>query len=182
VNVTTPIQTGQGQDPFDLDDLDNRFNLSLERINSLLQAIDSNRQEIRSLLRSTNYGLRYEVPFERWYYDHGFQKPVDNFADHISARAWALLDTLEGAVRCIVEIITNLYSQLFSTQDTERHFDILSSQWQGLQLSLLAILSPDSAKKRVYNSQGQPLIGASVHNWEWGTLYACMSNTATAPG
>jgi hypothetical protein len=148
------------------------FNYAANRVQGYFERFRTTIRSIGTAFQAAAYGLRQEVPFERWFFDHGFQKPLDNCTDEMKARAWAILATLEGAVRCTAEVTTLLYSQIFQPQETERHLDVLQAQSQGLQLSLLAILSPNLAKEKAHNSEGDPIIGASLANWRWGTLYS----------
>ena len=134
-----------------------------DRIRAALNSLSSN-------LRSASYGLRQEVPFERWFYDNGFQTPLDKPVDLIKAHAWAVFATCEGAIRLAAEGISYVFSLAFSPQNSSRHIDVLKAQMQGLSLSLLAIVSPNSAKSVAHNG-GSPLIGASLLTWKWGSLY-----------
>lgn len=117
------------------------------------------------------YGLRQEVPFERWFFDQGFQKPIDDPMEAMKARAWALLAAIEGGIRITAEVASLLYAQVFEPKESERHLDVLKAQWQGFTLSLLAVVSPNAAKEKAHHSEGSPLIGAYLLNWKWGTLY-----------
>lgn len=119
---------------------------------------------------AASYGLRQEVPFERWFFDHGFQKPIDDPSHLIKAHSWAIMTALEGLVRVSAESVSYVYSKIFAPEECERHLDVLKAQWQGLNLSLLAVVSPNAAKTKADN-HGKPLIGCSIFQWRWGTLY-----------
>lgn len=139
----------------------------------LHNAFDRIRSAIHALgnaARGVSYGLRQEVPFERWFFDHGFQKPIDRPDHLIKAHAWALLAVSEGALRTCAETVAYIFSHIFEPQESERHLNVLKAQWQGLTLSLLAIISPNAAKQMADN-QGQSTIGCSLLEWRWGTLY-----------
>jgi len=139
----------------------------------LHNAFDRIRNALNSLgnaVRSASYGLRQEVPFERWFFDHGFQKPITDPFLLIKAHGWALVASAEGAVRTSVETVSYVFSLAFEPKESHRHLDVLKAQTQGLSLSLLAIISPNSAKAAADNS-GHPVIGSSLLQWKWGTLY-----------
>ncbi|MBS0603979.1 MAG: hypothetical protein JSS60_02960 [Verrucomicrobia bacterium] len=140
-----------------------RFSSAFDRIRGVLTSLGNT-------LRSASYGLRQEVPFERWFFDHGFQNPIDNPVDQIKARAWALAATLEGGVRITAEAASYVFSLAIEPQDSHRHLDVLKAQLQGFSLSLLAILSPNDAKAKAHNG-GNPIIGSSLIDWKWGSLY-----------
>jgi hypothetical protein len=139
----------------------------------LHSAFDRVRMAISSLsnaARSASYGLRQEVPFERWFFDHGFQAPLVSTSDLIKARVWAFVVTCEGLVRSAAEAVSYVFSRIFDSGNSDRHLEVLRAQWQGLSLSLLAIISPNAAKQKAYN-EGTSLIGASLLDWRWGSLY-----------
>ncbi len=149
----------------------NRFQNVFDRVRSALNSIGN-------ALRATSYGLRQEVPFERWFYDHGFDTPLDKPVDLIKAHAWALLAACEGIVRATAEAASYVFSLIVEPKESDRHLDVLKVQMQGLSLSLLAIISPNAAKQKAHNPGGAPLIGASLLNWKWGSLYV---GTVDAP-
>ena len=126
---------------------------------------------LRNTARAASYGLRQEVPFERWFFDHGFQKPIDNPSDLIKAHVWAVLAAGEGIIRTTAEATAFIFSRLFEPSESERHLNVLKAQWQGLTLSLLAVISPNLAKATADNQGGRPLIGCSLIDWKWGMLY-----------
>jgi hypothetical protein len=140
------------------------------RLQSAFDRIRHALNSVGNAFRAASYGLRQEVPFERWFFDHGFQKPITDPIDLMKAHAWALLAAFEGAMRTSAEAASYVFSRIFEPQETHRHLDVLKAQWQGLTLSMLAILSPNAAKSMADNS-GRPIIGCSLLNWRWGTLY-----------
>lgn len=125
---------------------------------------------LRNSARAASYGLRQEVPFERWFFDHGFQKPIDNPSDLIKAHVWAVLAVAEGSIRTAAEATAYIFSRIFEPNESQRHLSVLKAQWQGLTLSLLAVILPNAAKETADN-HGRPLIGCSLLDWRWGTLY-----------
>lgn len=136
-------------------------------------AFDRIRAAINSLgmgLRSAGYGLRQEVPFERWFYNNDFQTPISNPLDLIKAHVWAVFAACEGAIRLSAEAVSYAFSMVFARQNSSRHQDVLKAQFIGLALSVLAIYAPNAAKERAHNG-GQPIIGSSLINWQWGSLY-----------
>ena len=123
--------------------------------------------------RAATWGLRQEVPFERWFADHGFLTPIETPHELNKARAWALYATLEGVVRTIAQTASYVYSLYFGpSNDGELQLEILKAQWQGIKLSAHAVFSPNAAKERVCDSQGASIIGASLTDWRWGTRYS----------
>jgi hypothetical protein len=121
-------------------------------------------------VQAVSYGLRQEVPFERWFFDYGFQKPIDNLPDQFKARGWAVLAACEGLIRTTAEAVCFVFSKIFEPKASERHLDVFRAQFNGLTLSLLAIVCPDAAKEMADN-HGHPIIGHSIFTWKWGTLY-----------
>lgn len=158
-----------------------RFQNVFDRIRSALNSIGH-------ALRATSYGLRQEVPFERWFFDHGFETPLDKPIDLAKAHAWAVIAACEGIVRTTAEAASYVFSLILDPKytflpivepkESDRHLDVLKAQAQGLSLSLLAIISPNAAKQKAHNPGGAPLIGASLLNWKWGSLYV---GTVDAP-
>lgn len=148
-----------------------RFQNVFDRIRSALNFVGH-------ALRATSYGLRQEVPFERWFFDHGFDTPLDKPIDLAKAHAWALVATCEGIVRTTAEAVSYVFSLFVEPKESDRHLDVLKAQSLGLSLSLLAIISPNAAKQKAHNPGGAPLIGASLLNWKWGSLYV---GTVDAP-
>jgi hypothetical protein len=139
----------------------------------LQNAFDRIGAAIRSLgnaFRAVSYGLRQEVPFERWFFDHGFEKPIENPCDLLKAHFWAVLATSEGSIRMCAETVAYVFSLVFEPGESPRHLDVLKAQIQGVALSLQAIFFPNAAKAAAHNS-GRPIIGCSILNWNWGTLY-----------
>lgn len=141
----------------------------------LNSAIDGGGQLLSSLTKpvtSILYGLRQEVPFERWFHDHNFIAPLDNCSDLIKAHLWAVVATMEGAVRALAEAVTYVFALVFEPkEEAERHLEVLGAQGTGLTLSLLAIISPNLAKKHTIDSDGNCRIGSSLTDWRWGTPY-----------
>lgn len=121
-------------------------------------------------LRSASYGLRQEVPFERWFFDHGFQKPIVNPIDLIKARLWAVLAIGEGTMRTTIEAVTCVFSLIFAPKERQSHLNALKAQCLGLALSYLAAVLPNTAKA-IADNHGQPIVGCSLLEWRWGTLY-----------
>ncbi len=121
-------------------------------------------------VQAVSYGLRQEVPFERWFYDYGFHKPIDNLTDQVTARVWAALAACEGVIRTSAEAICFIFSKIFQPKESDCHLKVFQAQLNGLTLSLLAIISPNAAKEMADN-HGHPIIGHSIFTWKWGTLY-----------
>ena len=139
-------------------------------------AFDRIKQVINSLgdnFRSAAYGLREEVPFERWYYDNGFEKPLTDILTESKARFTALIAACEGVLRLAKEVGHLVLSLLRGGKDTHVHLDILKAQGNGIALSLLAIAYPNFAKSVAHNAGGSPLI-----SWRWGTLYTGKADAA----
>lgn len=131
-----------------------------------------------SAFKAASFGLRQEVPFERWFFDHGFQNPLDKSIDLMKARGYAVIATCEGFIRATAESVSYIFSLVLAPKESHRHLDVLKAQMQGLQLSMLAIVSPNAAKQKAHNPGGKPLIGASLLDWRWGSLY---TGTIDAP-
>jgi hypothetical protein len=121
--------------------------------------------------RAATYGLRQEAPFERWFFDQGFDKPTAAPQEEIKARLWALLSYTEGLVRLAAEVGSLVLTLLKGSTDVSRHIDVLQTQAKGIGLSILAVLSPNFAKQLAHNPGGKPRIGASLIDWKWGSLY-----------
>lgn len=147
------------------------FNHTSHPVRHAIDYLRTTFQHIGTAYLAVRYGLRQEVPFERWFFDYGFQKPLEDPLELIKARQWALLAAAEGAFRTTAELACYVYSQVIESKNSEHHLNILKAQWQGFTLSLLAVVSPNLAKEKAHHSEGKPLIGASLLNWKWGTLY-----------
>lgn len=139
------------------------FNNAASQVRSFLNSLGA------AVQRSTT-GLRQEVPFERWFLDHGFQAPIEDFSSRMQARGWAMIAVAEGTVRTIAEAVCYVFSKVFEPSHSDRHLSVLQAQWTGLRLSLLAVAAPNLAKDRADNN-GNPIIGCSLLDWRWGTLY-----------
>jgi hypothetical protein len=141
-----------------------RFYSTFDRFRSFVaDHIRNNRNE------PAHWGLRQEIPFERWFYDMGFQNPTTNSDDLIKAHLWAVPAVLEGLIKTVAETLMLYFAT--SAQEKSRHFEVLKAQWVGLSFSLLAVISPNLAKEKAANPGGNPLIGSSILDWRWGTLY-----------
>jgi hypothetical protein len=127
--------------------------------------------QIRTTAQAASTGLRQEVPFERWFFNHGFEKPLKSVSDSIKARVWALAAACESGLRASVETVAYVFSLVFARKESHRHLDVLKAQGQSLALSLLAIVSPNAAKQHAHNPGGKSRIGCSLFHWKWGTLY-----------
>lgn len=123
-----------------------------------------------NVLAVASIGLRKEVPFERWYFDHNFDTPIEDGTALIEAHFWAVLAAGEGILRTIAAVASYAFALAFLPKETALSLDILNAQWRGLTLSVLAIVSPNQAKKNVFDS-GRITIGAAASNYNWGTLY-----------
>lgn len=149
------------------------FNYVGQRFNKVVDKTQQNIQSFGNNFKSTSYALRQEVPFERWFYDHDFANPIKDPQDLMKARLWAVFAVLEGAFRIVAEVVSILYLRVFQSDDkkeVKRHLNILDIQSQSIQLSLLAIVSPNEAKKKARDSEGNLITGTpQVRNW--GTLY-----------
>jgi hypothetical protein len=143
---------------------------AVSRLQTAFDRIGAAIRSIGNAVRSASYGLRQEVPFERWFFNHGFEKPIECSCDLLKAHAWAVLSTGEGSVRMCIETVAYLFSLVFEPGESPRHLDVLKAQAQGVALSLHAMFSPNGAKAAAHNS-GHPIIGCSIFNWKWGTLY-----------
>ena len=67
------------------------------RVNSTLDKLRKTFSYLGNAALSVSYGLRQEVPFERWFYDYGFQVPLDKTEDLIKARFFCSHRHLRGA-------------------------------------------------------------------------------------
>ncbi len=122
-------------------------------------------------IAANHWILVQEVPFHRWFVDYGYNTVLPP-NECWKARGTALLATLEGVVRTVAEIVMYLYAQIMNDpDDSERRFDVLKAQWQGLVLSLYAVLSPNEAKITAHNASDRPLIGCPGSQLRWGTPY-----------
>lgn len=140
-----------------------RFYSTFDRFRSFVaEQLRNNRNE------PAHWGLRQEIPFERWFYDNGFQNPITNPDDLIKAHLWAVPALLEGLVKTVAETVMMFFAG--SEAEKNRHFEVLKAQWVGLSFSMLAVISPNLAKEKATNG-GNPLIGSSIVDWGWGTLY-----------
>ncbi len=135
-------------------------------------ALDRVKNALNSLsctFSSATYGLRNEVPFERWYYNHSFNNPLTDPLDESKARFSALAAAGEGVLCLAKEVGSFALSLLQGCKDTNRHLDILRAQSIGIGLSLLAVALPNTAMRVAYNAGGTPRIGHSFISWQWGS-------------
>ena len=150
---------------------DHLFHATSSGLQNVFDRVRNAVNSLSNAYQSVSYGLRQEVPFERWFYDFGFQTPIQQTPDLIKAHVWAVIATLEGLVRTAAEAVCYVYSRFMAPDESHRHLDVLKAQAQGLTLSMLAIISPNAAKEKAHNPNGTPNIGDSLRNWKWGTLY-----------
>ncbi len=117
----------------------------------------------------TQWGLRQEIPFERWFYEMGFQNPITDSDQLLKAHLWAVPAVLEGLIKTVAEAVMLFFAA--SDEEKNRHFEVLKAQWVGLSFSLLAVIMPNLAKDKAANPGGIPLVGCSMVDWKWGTPY-----------
>jgi hypothetical protein len=131
---------------------------------------------IIALITGDTVILRQEVPFERWFRDHGYDAHITDSKLELNARGCAVLAALEGAVRTVAESIALFMASFISknSTDADKHQSVLKAQTQGLQLSLMAILSPNDVKdhiKEKNTTSQEPIIGCRKSQLRWGTPY-----------
>jgi hypothetical protein len=127
--------------------------------------------------------LRQEIPFECWFADHGCNVFLTR-KEAVKARFWALLACLEGAVVTLIAAVVVLALKTYAKiqkkpASLNRRVHILNTQWQGLKLSAIAIISPNKAKfKANYphpnHEDRRPCIGKLLSDWTprtWGSVY-----------
>lgn len=125
--------------------------------------------------QATLYGLRQEVPFERWFYHYGLEQNVSDtqITDKVEARAWAVASLGESLLRATIELVTYAISKILGQPTADEHLEVLQAQGTSISLSLTAVISPEEAV-RTATAPGEndlPRIGSLLSNWRWGTPY-----------
>lgn len=151
-------------------------------INSASNAIRDTANQIQSFVHSASvntqaalYGLRQEVPFERWFYHYGLDQNSSDASllDHIKVRAWAIASFSESLLRATIELIALLFSKIFDPESSSHHQEVLAAQGTSMMMSLNAVIfwenAVEEAKKA--DASGAPAIGSLLSNWHWGTPY-----------
>jgi hypothetical protein len=119
--------------------------------------------------------FRQEVPIERWLRDHGLLEPIKGTKEELRARGFAILATLEGLVRTLAETISLFYASYISknASEAEKHQLVFKTQMKSLQLSALAIISPNTVKEHIKTecSNEERLIFCRTTKMRWGTEY-----------
>lgn len=139
-------------------------------VNSLTKGTFNFIDQLRTTDTVVSLGLRKEVPFERWYYDHGLDNPIKDDSELMNARIWAVIAVGEGVLRTIAAVASYAILESFQPEKSAPELDILKAQWRGFTLSLIAIASPNMAKENVYKA-GRCTIGNIASRYEWGTEY-----------
>ena len=135
--------------------------------------------QAEAAFKATVFGLRKEVPFERWFFDHNFHHPIHNNLDLMNARFCAVLATCESAIRTVAAIASSIFAMIFEPSELDTQLDILDVQTEGFFSSLVAIISPNTAKWEAEHygignsasSSNYPLDYPQRSNHAWGTLY-----------
>lgn len=125
--------------------------------------------------QATLYGLRQEVPFERWFYHYGLEQNLSDaqIVDKVKARAWAAASLSESLLRATIELAAFCFSKILGRACADEHQEVLFAQGTSISLSLHAIIDPEGAVKAA-TAPGQddlPRIGSLLSNWRWGTAY-----------
>lgn len=119
-------------------------------------------------VQSRFYGLRKEVPFERWFYHYGLELNLSDaqLSDKIKARGWAVLSLGESLVRYAATLPTLCFNKVFS-RPADHNYEMLYAYSNSISLSFSAIISPEeavrAATKRDENGHIPigPLLGSS---------------------
>jgi hypothetical protein len=132
-------------------------------------------EELLEALKGFLLILRQEIPFERWYF-HATDKQQAVFSP-LSSRSWAVVYLGESVLRTAFALCTaavdGVVGRFFApaTKEGER-LEILRMQMIGLQLSALAVLSPEMAVEKVRQAESSTLVvGCLPHQLRWGTPY-----------
>ena len=125
--------------------------------------------------QATLYGLRQEVPFERWFYHYGLEQNISDaqIVDKVKARAWAVASLGESLFRATVALVTYVISKIFCFASAQENLDVLRAQGNSISFSFSAIFSPEDAVKAAAASgeNDLPQFGSLFGDWHWGTAY-----------
>lgn len=121
------------------------------------------------------YGLRKEVPFERWFFDFNFHHPINSNLDLMNARCCAVLAACEGLVKAMAALASSVFALVFEPGEFDTQCDILDAQMEGVSYSLAAIVSPNYVKQEAGRELDIGNIALAHDSWRtnhsWGTLY-----------
>jgi hypothetical protein len=118
--------------------------------------------------------LRQEIPIERWCYQ--YRKETTPFAqEDLVERGYALLFTLEGIARVVMESVQLVVAKFFTKEVVKetRHQAILNAQLHSVRLTAWAIVEPNGVKKHIQTpaENGSLVLGCQKSEMEWGTPY-----------
>lgn len=118
--------------------------------------------------------LRQEVPVERWCY-HYRADITPMTVEDLKERGYALLFTLEGAVRAAIEVVQIVIAKYFTKEVIQetRHSTIFDTQLHSVRLTAWAFVDPNAVKKHIQTpaEDGKPVLGCLESEMEWGTPY-----------
>ncbi|MGE5196323.1 MAG: hypothetical protein ACM3JI_03225 [Anaerolineae bacterium] len=97
--------------------------------------------------------LRKGVPFGKWLKNSAFVSPLKSSKDLCKARCQAFFSFAEGSLKVSAGAICYVFAKAFNFIVLKDRMN-LHTQWQGLKLSTLALLSPGEAKEKFINSVG----------------------------
>ncbi len=171
--MSTPVQQRHFTDTI-LITADNLIRGAANQLQGFAHRVSVNTQ-------SVFYGLRQEVPFERWFYNYGLSQNLsddgisasEKFCVRVQARAWALASFGESLLRGGFEVVAYAVAKLLGNRSASEHFEVLTAQGTSALLSFYAIISPEDAitQARGEGTEDGPRIGAPMTNWRWGTPY-----------
>jgi hypothetical protein len=117
--------------------------------------------------------FRQQVAADRWYFDN--KADFKTTKDEFKARGWAILYTIEGAVRAAVEGIRVLFAKYVSNskEGLDKNETILNAQIRSLKYTAYAIIDPVGQKKSTQEefNKGNFPVGCANDDFHWGDQY-----------
>lgn len=101
------------------------------------------------------FTIRPGVPFDSWFNENGRHRPITATSDLWKARGGAVVALTKGMAFVLVDLVKYLYAAIIGNS-TEEQFKDLNAQWHGVQLSAVAIYSPNLAKEHFLKHWADP--------------------------
>lgn len=155
--------------------LTSNLRLRATQAGNIVSGIASVARNVAVNARAIAYGLRKEIPFERWFYHYGLNINISDaeISEKIKARAWALFAFGESLLQSAASLAQFCFAKIFNHPE-EQHLNKLKALGISIGFSAAAVVSPENAVTAASSSDGNTLCPIGRHG-EFGdftgTLY-----------
>jgi len=111
---------------------------------------------LRTVQRTKHFAIRDEVPFDNEWFCNYVRPERHQKMGALQARVYALVTLAKGLVQTVIETTSYLFFRVFDRHKCDECWRDVKAQWNGLTLSALAVISPESAKNRFLDYWADP--------------------------